>query len=312
MRKKRIFIGSSSEAIDLAETAKSLLDSDFEVTIWNESIWDKAVFKLNQNFLNDLLKASLQYDFGLLLGTNDDKVEYRGAEVMQPRDNVLFELGLFMGRLGLSKCAFVVDKELKLLSDINGISLARFEKGDVKSFVDAIGSVKNLFMHQTESDVNFFPSSTLAAVYFENLINPTCRYLIENCGFESDGTKYTDCLIKIIIPRKLNNDVNIQFERLKQKFDTSSKSFNYAGRPRYISLETEIIDNRLVFIDFPTILSGINYSISNLMPTDFNSMSPDYETILNRELERFIFTVKQLALRSGFDDMIQIKRDDEI
>jgi len=41
-------------------------------------------------------------------------------------------------------------------------------------------------------------------------------------------------------------------------------------------------------------------------------MSNDYEVILNRELERFIFTVKQLALRNGFDDMIKIIRDDEL
>jgi hypothetical protein len=312
MRKKRVFVGSSTESLSLADKAKSLLESEFEVTIWNESIWENSVFKLNQNFLNDLLKASLQFDFGLLLGTNDDKVVYRGVELMQPRDNVLFELGLFMGRLGLSKCAFVIDKELKLLSDITGISLARFDKGDVKSYIDAINSVKEFFKHQQESDINFFPSSTLAAVYFENLINPTCRYLIENCGFETGGIKYTNYIIKIIIPRKLNSDVNIQFERLKQKFTTSNQSFNYAGRPRYINLDSKIEDNQLVFIDFPTILSGINYSISNLLPTDFNSMTPDYETILNRELERFIYTVKQLALRNGFDDMILIKRDDEI
>ncbi len=312
MRKRKIFIGSSSESIALAEQAKSYLEGDFDVTLWNDNIWDTSVFKLNQNFLNDLLKASLQYDFGLLLGTSDDKVEYRGKEVMQPRDNVLFELGLFMGRLGLSKCAFVVDKELKLLSDINGISLARFEKGNIDSFKNAIQSVNDLFSHQPEMDINFFPSSTLASVYFENLINPTCKHLVNNCGFESNGKKYNKYLFKIIIPRKINHDVNIQFERLKQQFKTRNESFNYAGRPRYINIEVEIVDDCVVLIDFPTIISGINYSISNLLPADFNSMSSDYESILDRELERFIFTVKQLALKNGFDDIIQIIREDDL
>jgi predicted nucleotide-binding protein len=121
MRKKRIFIGSSSEELGLANAAKSILERDFEVTIWNDSVWDTSVFKINNNFLNDLLRASLQFDFGLLIGTTDDEVKYRGDSVMQPRDNVLFELGLFIGRLGLSKCAFVIDKELKVLSDITGI-----------------------------------------------------------------------------------------------------------------------------------------------------------------------------------------------
>ena len=75
---KKLFIGSSSEEIKLAETVKSLLENDFDVTIWKDNVWDKAVFKINQNFLSDLLKASLQFDFGILIGTNDDKVKYHG------------------------------------------------------------------------------------------------------------------------------------------------------------------------------------------------------------------------------------------
>jgi hypothetical protein len=309
MRKKRIFIGSSSEELGLANAAKSILERDFEVTIWNDSVWDTSVFKINNNFLNDLLRASLQFDFGLLIVTTDDEVKYRGDLVMQPRDNVLFELGLFIGRLGLSKCAFVIDKELKVLSDITGISLARFEKSDTPSFVSAVSQISELFRNQIHSDINFFPSSTLASGYFENLLLPTCKFLIENDGFEVDGIKYKDCKIQVIIPNRLNPDVNLQFEQLKRGFNSKNVSFHYAGRPRFISMETEIKDDKLVFIDFPTTLSGINYAISNLLPNDFNSMSSDYEAIISREIERFIYTIKQLALRNSFDTLIEIKRE---
>ena len=95
-----------------------------------------------------MLRTSLQFDFSLLIGTTDDEVKYRGDTVMQPRDNVLFELGLFIGRLGLSKCAFVIDKELKVLSDISGITLARFKKDDATSFVTAINQISELFKNQ--------------------------------------------------------------------------------------------------------------------------------------------------------------------
>ncbi|MGB0871044.1 MAG: STING domain-containing protein [Flavobacteriales bacterium] len=308
MRKKRIFIGSSSEELTLAESAKKILEPEFEVIIWNDSVWDTAVFKINNNFLHDLLKATLQYDFGILLGTTDDKVIVREQEMLQSRDNILFELGLFMGRLGLSKCAFVVEKELKILSDIKGISLARFSKKESGSFINAISTVADLFKNQRDSSVNFFPSSTLASVYFENLISPTCRYLIEQGGFEENGKKYEDCKIKIIIPKKLNSDLNLQFEKIKKGRSTKSVSFHYAGRPRFINLETEITDNKLMFIDFPTILTGINYAIQNLLPNDFNSMSEDYESILSRELERFIVTLKDLTLRSGFDEMLVFEK----
>lgn len=308
MRKKRIFIGSSSEELELANAAKSILERDFEVTIWNDSVWDSSVFKINNNFLNDLLRASLQFDFGLLIGSTDDLVEYRGDIVLQPRDNVLFELGLFIGRLGLSKCAFVIDKELKVLSDISGITLARYEKNDVPSFVKSISQVSELFRNQIDSDINFFPSSTLASGYFENLLLPTCKYIIEKDGFEYNGIKYNDCKINVIVPQRLDSDVNLQFAQLKRGFQTQNVSFEYAGRPRNISLDTEIKENKLIFVDFPTTLSGINYAISNLLPNDFNSMSSDYDAIISREIERFIYTLKQLALRNGIDSFIQIER----
>lgn len=308
MRKKRIFIGSSSEELGLANAAKAILERDFEVTIWNDSVWDSSIFKINNNFLNDLLRASLQFDFGLLIGTTDDLVEYRGNIVLQPRDNVLFELGLFIGRLGISKCAFVVDKELKILSDIFGITLARFEKNDTPSFVNAISKISELFRNQFDSDINFFPSSTLVSGYFENLLLPTCKYIIEKDGFNYNSIKYKNCTIRVIIPNKLDSDVNLQFAQLKRGFNTQNVSFEYAGRPRNISLETEIKDGKLIFIDFPTTLSGINYAISNLLPNDFNSMSADYDLIITREIERFIYTIKQLALRNGVENLIEIER----
>ncbi|WP_164112239.1 MULTISPECIES: STING domain-containing protein [Sphingobacterium] len=309
MRKKKIFIGSSSEELDLANAAKDILEADntFEVTIWNEEVWDKAVFKLNNNYLNDLIRATLQFDFGILIGTQDDKVEVREIEYLQPRDNILFELGLFIGRLGLNNCAFLIDKDIKVLSDIKGISLARFERNKLQTFTKAINQVKSMFKNQSDSGINFFPSSTLAAVYYENFIKPTCLHIIQNNGIlNDDNVKYQDCIIKIIIPERLTSDVNSQFQTLKRKFQTKKLTFDYLGRPRNIDVEVLVKDGKLFVIDFPTVLSGINYAISNLLPNDFNAMSDDYDSILNREFDRFIYTLNKLALRDGYNELISV------
>lgn len=312
MIKKKLFIGSSTEELGIAQVAKSILESDFDVTIWNEKVWDTAVFKINQNFLSDLLKASLQFDFGILIGTNDDKVIFRGKEVMQPRDNVLFELGLFTGRLGTSKCAFLIDKEVKLLSDFNGLSLAYFDKSQMDTFTSAVNDISSLFLSSSDDEINFFPSATLASVYFENLIVPICRFIIENNGFTSKEVYYKKCKIYVIIPDRINEDVNLQFEKLKSSISTENVSFKYAGRPRHISIDTQIKNDTLEFIDFPTIITGINHAISNLLPNDFNRLSPDYNLILERELRRFITTLKKLLIRNGFDEMVFVKRETEI
>jgi hypothetical protein len=309
MAKKKIFIGSSSEALSFAEDAKLLLEKDFDITIWNENVWDAAVFKVNQNFLFDLLKATLQFDFGILLGTSDDKVKYRGKEVLQPRDNVIFELGLFTGRLGISNCAFVIDEELKLPSDFSGISLARFDKKDKKSLNVAIEQIKAKFLATPNTFVNFFPSATLAAVYFENLLAPVCRFIIENGGFNFKDTNYKKCSIKVILPEQIHKDVNLQFEQLKGKFATESATFRYAGRPRSITVDTNIKGDEIELIDFPTILAGINYAIANLLPDEFNSSSPDYDSILNRELGRFEATLETLLQRNGFKNIVKIVKE---
>lgn len=312
MIKKKLFIGSSSEELKLAEQVKLLLDNEFEVTIWNDNVWDSAIFKINQNFLSDLLKASLQFDFGILLGTSDDKVMFRGKEMLQPRDNVLFELGLFTGRLGTSKCAFLIDKEIKLPSDFNGLTISRFEKSDPSTLISSVKQISDLFKASSEDEINFFPSATLASVYFENLIVPICRFIIDNGGFIKDGILYKKCRINVIVPDRINQDVNLQFERLKTLFSTENLSFKYSGRPRQISIDTQIKNETLEFIDFPTIITGINHAISNLLPNDFNRQSPDYNSILDRELRRFITTLKLLLIKGGFDEMVNVKRENEL
>ncbi len=312
MIKRKLFIGSSTEELVLAEKAKDILISDFDVTIWNEKVWDTSVFKLNQNFLSDLLKASLQFDFGILIGTNDDKVIFRGQEVMQPRDNILFELGLFTGRLGTSKCAFLIEKDVKLLSDFTGLTLAYFDKSKTDSFSNSVNGVKDMFLSSADDEINFFPSATLASVYYENLIVPVCRFVIENNGFTVQGNHYSKCRVNVIVPDRISEDVNLQYEQLKSKLSTENVSFRYAGRPRNISIETQIKNETVEFIEFPTIIAGINHSISNLLPYEFNKQSSDYISILERELRRFITTLKKLLIRNGFDEMVTVKRESEL
>jgi hypothetical protein len=149
-------------------------------------------------------------------------------------------------------------------------------------------------------------------VYYENLVIPICRYIIDNGGFTKDSKLYQKCKINIIVPDRINQDVNLQFEKLKATFTTENVSFKYSGRPRQISIDTQIKNETIEFIEFPTIITGINHAISNLLPNDFNRQSPDYNTILDRELRRFITTLKLLLIKGGFDEMVTVKRENEL
>lgn len=305
--KKRIFIGSSSEEKDLATVAKQILEPDFDVSIWDEKIFDKRVFKLNENFLYNLLEASLKFDFGILIGTKDDKITFRGKKVWSPRDNIVFELGLFLGRLGPSRCAFIVDESLKQMSDLNGISLSKFNRKKIETFQQRVYEVKEFFSNTSDTEINFFPSSTLASVYYENFIFPTCKHIMK--GIHYKGKLYNDITVNVIIPGSIHDNVNLQFDALKHKYQTELYDFEYEGRPRKFYVNMEIKNDRLEIIDFPTLLSGLNYAILHLLPEDYNNNSIQYKIILSRELERFRKTLQLLLIKGGFNNLV-ILRDE--
>ena len=119
--------GSSREAIEVARAIESNLRQDAAI-----QVWDRGIFELGQATLGGLEKVLPKYDFAVLILTADDVVRSRGAEYAAPRDNLLFELGLFMGHLGRERTFFVIEKgveaEVKLPSDLLGITSAIFTR----------------------------------------------------------------------------------------------------------------------------------------------------------------------------------------
>jgi hypothetical protein len=124
MAKPSLFIGSSAEGLDFARAVRSVLAPDAEITIWNEGF-----FALGNTFIETLVNALPRFDFAVLVLTPDDLVTSRDVEAFGPRDNVLFEVGLFMGRLGRSR-TFILHQAsaaLKMPSDLAGVTTAVYE-----------------------------------------------------------------------------------------------------------------------------------------------------------------------------------------
>ncbi|OWP84697.1 hypothetical protein BWK59_04020 [Flavobacterium davisii] len=304
--KKKLFIGSSSEEIETAKTVQKLLENDFDVVIWNENLWDKSVFKLNNNFLHDLLKAPLKFDFGILIGSPDDKVEVRGKEYLQARDNILFELGLFIGRLGLKRCSFLVHENVKELSDLSGIFISKFND---KNLVHKVDEIKRAFLSVELDTFNFFPSNTLAYGYFENFIKAICAKIIEDGKLKVKDVEYERCKFEILVPKKIDENINLQFERIKREVGVEQVQIECMGRPRPFQVNSKFLESgELLIVDFPSTLTGINYAIKELLPDEYRIFGEEYENILNRELEKFVFTLNGLIKKNSFQDFIEIVR----
>lgn len=118
-----LFIGSSAEGIDIAREVELQLQDDAVVTIWKDGI-----FILGEGTLESLIRALDAFDFAILILRPDDLIEVRGERYTSPRDNVLFELGLFMGRLGPKRTLILNEHgaDLKLPSDLDGIARATY------------------------------------------------------------------------------------------------------------------------------------------------------------------------------------------
>ena len=102
--KPRVFIGSSSEGGEVSHVLESLLSEIAVVQVWTQA------FNLGDVTLDTLNRELARSDYAVLVSTSDDKVRSRGKESAVPRDNIIFEVGLFMGRLGPHRTFVVCDR----------------------------------------------------------------------------------------------------------------------------------------------------------------------------------------------------------
>ncbi len=121
----KIFIGSSREAKELMDDIALYLEElDCEVVKWDSP----TTFKPGEYTLEALNRINEQVDAAIFLLTADDKVWYRGQETIQPRDNVIFEFGLFCGKHGIKRTIMVKKGDIKMAADFNGITFIDYSK----------------------------------------------------------------------------------------------------------------------------------------------------------------------------------------
>ena len=101
----KAFIGSSTEALKTAYAVQENLEHDVLCTVWTQGI-----FQLSGNALDNLLDAVHGYDFAVFVFQLDDISQIRDVRVRTVRDNIVFELGMFIAVLGKEKVFFLVPK----------------------------------------------------------------------------------------------------------------------------------------------------------------------------------------------------------
>ncbi|MEQ1903135.1 MAG: TIR domain-containing protein [Pirellulaceae bacterium] len=136
----RLFVISSAEALDVAREIQSALDHDVLCTVWTDGVFFAGGYPL------EILEREVEKsDFAVAIAQPDDVVKTRGMSFPTLRDNVLFELGLFMGRLTRHRTILVHPRVdgLKLPSDLHGLTLASFASGEPHDLRARLGPACN-------------------------------------------------------------------------------------------------------------------------------------------------------------------------
>jgi predicted nucleotide-binding protein len=124
-----LFIGSSRESLPVATKIKNGL-SNHPLSIY---LWTEEIFTPSDTNIEALEHELERADFSILVLGPDDKIFSRGKDADGPRDNVIFELGLFMGALTRQRTFFVVPRgaDLKIPTDLGGVTPLAYSEDDI-------------------------------------------------------------------------------------------------------------------------------------------------------------------------------------
>jgi hypothetical protein len=209
----KLFIGSSGANLPVAQVLANNLENVAEVTVWNE-----GVFGMGFGFLETLVNKLEDYDFAAFILAPDDMMISKDETKPAPRDNVLFESGLFMGVLGRDRVFLVHDasQDIKIPSDFAGVTLATYdgrrigESDEASAVRKAVTAISNRikdsrFPHllgdwRSEYPMTFEDGSPMVSEMLSIRSSGDCLYFATKDS--SQGDFYT-CWGRVVIDRQI-------------------------------------------------------------------------------------------------------------
>ena len=137
MNKPRIFLGSSAQQEKLLQALTRGLQDIADVDAWT------TVFNPGVSALNRLVELTREVDFAAFIFAQDDWTTKGGSPEpapgeASPRDNVVFEAGLFGGALGIRRTFILHANGAKLPTDLLGLTTIRYDPDTTPAIVRQI------------------------------------------------------------------------------------------------------------------------------------------------------------------------------
>ncbi|MEF3365553.1 TIR domain-containing protein [Methylocystis sp. 9N] len=320
----RVFIGSSSRALPITHAIAKILEDNHTIEV---DVWNQGILQLGDVLLDALLRRAALSDFALFVITADDVTLSNGKQLDSPRDNVIFELGMFMGTIGRRRAFPVIiygpNGLPKLPSDLEGLLTCRVQLQNIDNL--SILSNENMkILHQEitkiravleerwkETPLSLLPSVGLAFGYFHNFILPVNRLIDDRKVFYGSTKERFDF-------KKRNYDFTINIPRLASKAtvqmrDRYAKERNWESIVAEKEQQIDVQSNRsysffayperkdddpIHFCDYPTTMRASSDAISLILPQQALGERADERGLLDRREARTFFRALEHLLAS--------------
>jgi hypothetical protein len=302
-RRPNIFIASSKEALEVARAVKQNFDDEADVDIWNENI-----FHANRNYLDTLLNRASFYDYVIAVFTPDDEAIIREKHTRVTRDNIIFEFGLFLGRLGPNRTFLILQEDVELFSDWSGIEVAKFRPRE--NLVAAVGNACSSIRQEMKvaeklEHFSMLPSTSLAIGYYNNFL----RRVFE--AFEvTDRLKIIERYSKGNVISETGHDIVNRYPTIEVQIPQNLQELDPdTFKQRTFSLKQIVVSTKIrsfpfyiegdaaggsdfKLFDIPTTMYASYLSIQKIFTTEFLARDNNYKMIESREIANFERTLR--------------------
>lgn len=283
--KPKIFIGSSTSGYPIAEKVKSYLSKIGDCFLWQEP----DVWETNRSTFDNLIRMSNYFDFGVFVATADDLTLTNDKLVIEPRDNVILEMSLFLGAMGHNKSFLLVEDGVKLPSDFSGIYMPRFDKTKEET-IEAACSVyiSKIEEHYQLGHLSLYPTTALAIGYYKNFVADLVESVqtAENLVF--NGVVYTDFKLKVVIPSDLKGMIREKAAVFYKRngFMANDIKAKFRKHHLWFQLDPKNAPTAIMY-DMPSTLTGVDDAIELILQKSYKGRTKMQNLIEQKELNNF-------------------------
>lgn len=319
--RSQIFIGSSTEGLKYVELISGYLEPVGEVVRWTTS------FTQNRSALDSLVRKTKLSEFAILVATCDDLTLKRDEIKSTPRDNIVFEFGLFTGATGIDRAFLLVEEGAELPSDLEGIVVARFSNDETKhnSLEKRCAEIaEHIRKEQQTSQLGLLPSTALALGYYHSFIKGVCEQIRDASAIStgSQTLKVKSFELHVIIPAELDSngvvDFRHQYNKAKdlEQAQTLTTAQTNRGYPFHFKIDpaeqdaTQEVEIKL--FDIPTTLNTIVEAVKVFLPTEKVGQNSEHEYLEDRELKNFAKVLRYLIKKNSLTKNVVIVSDNVV